>query len=148
MEQIKIPICEASLNNTSRADITRDPASNQNAGVTEIVLSHNSAQVGYELVLPMLAHQSRNCEDRWFTWVAPENVSKSLLQQYGFDLRKVRLIHTKSDIETLWVLWDALQNGNSAMVVGSLREISSTDCAKLEDAACQGDTQGLLLRVR
>jgi len=148
MEQIKIPINEASPNAKSGADFASHSASNQNAGVTEIVLSHNSAQGGYELVLPMLAHQSRNCEDRWFTWVAPENVSKALLQQYDFDLRKVRLIHTKSDIETLWVLWDALHNGNSSMVVGSLREISSSDCAKLEDAACQGDTQGLLLRVR
>lgn len=127
--------------------------SNAVRGITEIVLpaaiEHQSAYV-----LPMLAHLSRQTEDRWFTWIAPrawispQGINRKLLQDFGFALDKLRIIHTHNDDETRWVLWDALAMGNSATVVASYESLSAQEIGKLEEAARIGDAQGLLLRHR
>ncbi len=123
----------------------------QHAGITEIVLSGDTHDKN-EIVMPMLAHLSKQTQDRWFTWIMPKEgsarVPKNVLQHYGFDLSKVRIIYSSNRQETLWILWDALQNGNSDTVVASPEVIGEKDVGKLEHAAFAGNTRGLLLRHR
>lgn len=125
---------------------------NHNTGVTEVVLPRDIQTRGNDtqlaLVLPMLAHLSRQAKDRWFSWIAPKGISKQMLNDYGFDLSKVRLIHTRDEEETLWVLWQALAEGNSEAVVASPGKLSDKAFSKLEQAACDGNSQGLLIRYR
>lgn len=130
----------------------QQPQHNPHTGVTEIVLPRDSqvreSQAQLAMILPMLAHLSRQAKDRWFSWIAPTGVTKQSLIAYGFDLGKVRLIHTKDEQETLWVLWQALAEGNSDAVVASPGKLSEKALAKLEQAAFAGNTQGLLIRYR
>lgn len=119
----------------------------ETSGITEITLS-NSGENGHEIVLPMLAHLSRQAGDKWFTWVAPVGIDRNILEQYGFDLSRVRLVHTRNEEETLWVLWDALSNGTSGTVVASMDWLGKHDRDKLEHAAQKGSTTGLVLKYR
>ena len=125
----------------------RQFSASESAGVTEVVLPEQS-QSQLTLVLPMLAHLSRQSGDRWFTWIAPRNISRQMLTEYGFDLSKVRLIHTRDSEETLWVLWQALAEGNSDTVVASPGKVSDRALNRLEEAALIGRGRGLLIRYR
>lgn len=116
-------------------------------GITEVVLP-GSVEHEYAYILPMLAHLSRQSEDRWFTWIAPRGINRQLLMDYGFALDKVRIIYTHNDEETSRVLWDALSLGNSSTVVVSHEGLCANDISNLEEAARIGGTQGLLLRHR
>lgn len=118
------------------------------SGITEIVMppiSHGNSDC---LVLPMLAHLSQQCKNEWFTWIAPQNVTKSLLDSYGFARDKVRLIHTKGDDASLWVFWSSLANGNSGTVVAGLSNLLEKDRQQLESASSKGKTRGIVLRHR
>ncbi len=135
---------------------------NTHAGVTEVVLPRENQTQGslseesasqespiqLAMVLPMLAHLSRQTRNRWFSWIAPKGISRQMLKDYDFDLSKVRLIHTRDEEETLWVLWQALAQGNSEAVVASPGKLSDKALTSLEQAAWQGNTQGLLIRYR
>lgn len=123
------------------------PRRSNKQGITEIVLP-STPDNDYAFILPMLAHLSRQCEDRWFTWIAPRGINRKRLADYGFALEKMRIIYTRDESETRWVLWDALAMGNSATVVVSYESLSKDEIAKLELAAQRGDCQGLLLRHR
>lgn len=125
----------------------QQPQPNHTTGVTEVVLPRDD-QAQLAMILPMLAHLSRQSNDRWFSWIAPKGISKQVLTTYGFDLSKVRLIHTKNEEETLWVLWQALAEGNSEAVVASPGKLSDKILSMLEQAACEGNSQGLLIRYR
>ncbi|RYZ93817.1 MAG: hypothetical protein EOO68_21380 [Moraxellaceae bacterium] len=117
-----------------------------NIGITEVVLP--GAEDSLALILPMLAHLSRTCADRWFTWIAPKGVHRDMLIDYGFDLTKLRLVHVKNAEEALWVCWDALVAGNSQTVVASPGRLSEKTVRALECAALRGNSQGLLIRYR
>ena len=116
------------------------------SGITEVIMTDKSE--GLQLVLPMLAHLSRQDRDRWLTWIAPPCVSREMLRSYGFAVANVRLIYTRDDAEALWVLWDALANGNSANVVAHLNCLSDSDRENLENAALIGKARGLVLSTR
>lgn len=120
-------------------------SSNDTGGLTEILLS-NFNDSNLDMVLPMLAHLSRNtAKDKWFTWIAPEPLSKAMLELYGFNLNNIRLIHTRSDEETLWVLWEALSNGKSDTVVATCDSVSKKQFHELNSAAVNGQARGLIL---
>lgn len=124
-------------------------ASSRHAGLTEIVLSQQAQQVQrYTLVLPMLAHLSRQQPDRWFTWIAPVGVTKSDLKAYGFNLTQVQLVHPKQSSDILWMFWEALSNGTSATVVTQLSSLTEDAFNNLETAARSGGAQGFVLRLR
>jgi len=100
------------------------------------------------MVLPMLSHLSHSSEDKWFTWIAPQKVSKTRLISYDFAMSNIRFIHTENESESLWVFWDALANGNSANVVANINTLSESERKTLENASILGNTRGLVLRSR
>ncbi len=124
-------------------------ASTNNDLLTELVFSgqHGSSA---SVLLPMLAHLSRQCKDRWITWISPEGISKAELEHYGFDTSKLRLIKASAE-DKLWVLWDALSKGTSATVIAHFNHAERQDLKnktaiqELERAAATGNTRGVLL---
>ena len=124
----------------------RKQLASASSGITEVVLPH--AQDSLNLVLPTLAHLSRQTGSRWLTWISPQGVSREMLSEYGFDLSKVRLIHIRNQEELMWVLWDALVAGNSQTIVASPGKLSDKDLRSLETAAARGNCQGVLIRYR
>lgn len=123
------------------------PSPRRAGGVTELVLTH-SAPEQLTLLLPMIAYLSHECGDRWITWIAPHNVTRSTLESFGVDTRRIRLIHCKDSSQALWVTWEALVAGNSHTVIASPGKLSDKELLQLELAAQNGECQGLLLRLR
>lgn len=119
----------------------------RNGGVTELVLSQDCPQQT-ALILPMVAFLSQQAKDRWITWIAPTGINKAMLENYGIDSRQVRLIHPGLNKDQLWIIWEALAAGNSHTVLASPGKLTDKELRQLEDAAQQGKTQGLLLRMR
>jgi len=136
------------MNNDSTVSYSNARADESVSGITEIVLPEIDTTSSLSIVLPMLAHLSVQHDEKWFTWIAPRNVTKDLLADYGFAKHKVRLIHTRNDEECLWVFWDSLRIGNSGTVVAQLDTFSEIQRQKLESASEQGSTRGIVLRAR
>lgn len=119
-----------------------------NAGITEIILSEFGDDQS-AILLPMLAHLTNKCNDRWLTWIAPTGINKALLQEYGFNLSRLRLIHPNKPADKAGaLLWDALANGCSHTVVCTANNLTEQDYRQFENAALQGNTRGLFLRNR
>ena len=117
------------------------------SGVTELILSAGQPEQ-LSMVLPMLAHLSRQDDERWITWIAPRSISRELLEQFGVDAQKLRLIHPPQTSDHCWILWEALSTGTSHTVVASPGVICDRDMKRLEHAAYMGNSRGLLLRFR
>jgi cell division inhibitor SulA len=100
------------------------------------------------LLLPMIAHISNSCRDRWITWVAPVQISREILEDYGVNTRCMRLIHARTPEEARWITWEALAAGNSHSVIANLGRLTEKELKDLELAAWRGQSQGLLLRSR
>lgn len=118
-----------------------------NVGITELVIANASTEQAL-LVMPMIAFLSQSSERRWLTWIAPQHMSRSFLESFGVDTRFVRLIHCSDEASRLWITWDALAAGNSHTVIASPGRLTEKEFKQLEVAAHQGQSQGLLLRVR
>ena len=117
------------------------------AGISEIVLATNSEE-SRDITFPMLAHLSKASKNRWFTWITDQPISKAVLAKYGFQLDHIRIIQSCGDSESLWLMWDALNNGTSDTVITDLSSLTEKDRQKLEIAAFNGNTRGLVLSHR
>lgn len=114
--------------------------------LTEIVLPNGAGRDA--IVLPMLAHLSREKSGRWFTWITEEPIHRQTLEAYDFDLSNVRVIHSHSKEYTNWVFWEGLNNGNSATVVATFDKLKDDELKTLVLAANHGNCRGLILRYR
>jgi|GEM_PF-5991605 len=114
-------------------------------GLTEILLpTTNKSRLS--MLMPMLAHLSQNADSsKWFTWISPEGVDKALLLQHGFKLENLQLIHTSTQEEQQWILWETLRSRRSSVVVASGNGISKEQYKRLNSAAINGNTQGLVI---
>ena len=130
--------------------LKRAPSEKACSNITEVVMTNEDD--GLSMLLPMLAHLSRESKNKWLTWIAPKSVasrlSKKVLESYGFALKQIRIIHPEDNDAALWLLWDALANGTSANVVANMRSLSENDRIKLETACQRGNSRGLILRSR
>lgn len=116
-------------------------------GITELIIANASPeQVAF--IMPMIAFLTESCANRWVTWIAPQHVSREFLESFGVDTRYLRLIHCSDEQSRLWITWEALAAGNSHTVIASPGKLTDKEFKQLENAAHQGQCQGLLLRVR
>lgn len=115
-------------------------------GITEILIPGNAWE--QDLVLPMLAHLSRqnSSEQKWFTWISPQPLTKDQLERFDFNCTRIRWIKSTSDAYSLWLLWEALSNGNSDTVVAIFDKLNEAQRSDLEQAAEIGKTKGIVLR--
>lgn len=136
---------------TNRLRIDKQPVQQdqpqRSGGVTELVLTSDAPEQ-LALLLPMIAHLSKTCCDRWITWIAPHNVTRKLLESFGVDIRFIRLVHCNEQQNALWITWEALTAGNSHTVIASPGKLTDKELKQLEIAAMRASCQGLLLRVR
>jgi len=121
------------------------PSLTNSGGITEIVLPNSRSSAIY---LPSLAFLSREGADRWLTWLVPQGMAKSVLQQYGFDLIKTRFIYPRNPEQCFALFRKALIEGNSHTVVGNPGKLTDEQIEQLEQAALVGQCYGLLLRER
>jgi len=96
----------------------------------------------------MLSELSRQRKDRWLTWITKTPLPKPLLIDHGFDVTRIQNIRTRNAQETLWLFWEALNAGTSATVVTESEQLCDEAFNKLEAAAINGGSQGLLIRYR
>lgn len=118
----------------------------QDAKVTEIMLSSMLGDPS-DFVYPMLAHMSRQAKDKWFTWIAPHNITKEVVATFGFDTKKVRLIHSQCDLDTIKLMSQALQNGTSDTVVATITQLNDRDRYTIDTASLRSNTRGIILRT-
>jgi cell division inhibitor SulA len=123
------------------------PLAPARGGITELVLTQNAPDQ-FQLLLPMVAHLSRSCPDRWLTWVNPGPIDRHELERYGVDTTRVRLIHTHKPQDVRWIAWEALTKGNSHTVIAAPGKLTKREVQLLESAAQRGECQGVLLRLR
>jgi cell division inhibitor SulA len=116
-------------------------------GITELIIANASAEQA-ALLMPMIAFISKSCKNRWVTWVSPFKMTREYLQAFGVDTRFLRLVHCNDEASRLWITWEALAAGNSHTVIASPGKLTDKELKQLEQAAYQGQCQGLLLRVR
>lgn len=132
---------------SSGADRTSSRATSTNpSSLTELVLTQHSPDANL-LLLPMLAHLSKDC-NRWITWISDTRIDRQLLEQFGVDTKKIRLIHSDCTESTRWILWEALNGGTSHTVIATPGIISESELAHLETAAQAGKSRGLLIHYR
>lgn len=131
------------MNRVRHLDQTVAPSS----GITELVIANTSPEQA-ALIMPMIAFLTQSCVNRWVTWIAPQHLSREFLESFGVDTRYVRLIHCNDEASRLWITWEALAAGNSHTVISSPGKLTDKELKQLENAAYQGNCQGLLLRVR
>lgn len=124
-----------------------NPYLEQNSsGVTELVLTQHSPDAQM-LLLPMLAHLSRNNE-RWITWITNTPINRSALTAYGVETHKIRLVRTADPEATQRLLHEALNTGTSHTVIASLGELNDSGLSSVESAAKTGNSRALLIRYR
>lgn len=121
-------------------------AEQNNSGITELVLTQHSPDAQL-LLLPMLAHLSRNNE-RWITWITPAAINREILAAYGVETHKIRIIRSADDEATRWILWEALNTGTSHTVIATPGELNDSGFTYLEEAAQNGNSRALLIRYR
>ncbi|QEY14957.1 hypothetical protein D0C16_02600 [Cellvibrio sp. KY-GH-1] len=135
------------MTNLARSNSTSSNRKQPLGGVTELILTSDAPEQ-LSLLMPMIAFLSNSSQDRWITWIAPHNISRELLESYGVNTRYIRVIHCHDQLSLLWVTWEALAAGNSHTVISSPGKLTDKELNQLEQAAAQGQCQGLLLRVR
>ncbi len=118
-----------------------------NSGVTELILANDSLDQ-LALILPMIAFLSQSRSDRWISWVSPQPISRKLLESYGVNTQRLRFIQCEDGECARWIAWEALAAGTSHTVIASPGKMGDKELLQLEQAAFQGDSQGILLRLR
>lgn len=116
-------------------------------GVTELIT--DSQGIGeLRLLMPALASLSQ-AENRWIAWIRfPHIPYAPALEACGIDTSKVLLIHPRGHKDTLWAIEQALKTGTCAAVLAwpDPNQLKSRDIRRLQLAAKQGQTWGLMFR--
>lgn len=116
-------------------------------GVTEIVLAGETA-AALQRVLPMIIHLSHSADPRWLTWITHSPLDRELLLGAGVNPKRLRIIYLPKAEDLYWVLWDAMACGTSHAVIASTGPLPDKIVSQLDIAGQQGQTQGVLLRLR
>ncbi len=119
------------------------------ASLVEVLLEHHG--IGeLQLLLPLLASDGEAAvrdERRWLCWVAPPYVPHPrALAEAGVDVDRILLVHVDSDDQTLWAMEQALRSDGSALVLGWAAQAGVAQLRRLQLAAEEGDSIGVLFR--
>lgn len=97
------------------------------------------------LLMPALAQLSRH--GRWLAWVSPPYVPYApALAARGVDLSRVLMIHPRAETDVLWSLEQALRSGTCGAVLGWVGKADDRALRRLQLAAAEGDSWGVLFR--
>lgn len=97
------------------------------------------------LLLPLLADQTR--QGRWVAFIgAPYIPYAPSLAAYGVDLSRLLLVHPRADRDCLWATEQALRMGTCSTVISWPGQLEDRWLRRLQLAAEEGDTVGVLMR--
>ena len=99
------------------------------------------------LLLPALARLSRDDDGRRLIWVAPPWVPYApALEASGLDLTRLLVVHAESETEILWAAEQSLRSGSCAAVLAWAQHCNASGLRRLQLAAAEGDTFGVVFR--
>ena len=122
------------------------------ASLVEVLLEHHG--IGeLQLLLPLLVRESAHAparhEGRWLCWVAPPYVPHArALAEAGVDVDRILLVHVSADEQALWAMEQALRSEGSALVLGWAGQAGVAQLRRLQLAAEEGGSIGMLFRPR
>jgi hypothetical protein len=119
------------------------------AALTEILVERPG--VGeLKLLMPALSalSQPRNDgEHRWLMWIAPPHIPYApALSEAGVDLNRVMIVHANDRMDVLWAAEQSLRSGNCAAVLAWVPRAQDKALRRLQLAAAQGDSFGVVFR--
>ena len=98
------------------------------------------------LVMPALAELAATREGA-IVWVgAPYQPYAPALAQWGLDVSRVLVIQPPGPEETLWAIGEALASGGALAVLGWLTDVDIRASRRLQLAASEGQSLGILYR--
>ncbi|WP_062269947.1 SulA-like leucine-rich domain-containing protein [Endozoicomonas arenosclerae] len=121
----------------------------ERASINELILSGQPWQAE-QLLTPML-NQLSNDSERWLTVILADKTDQRTLQWLktcGLDNSKVQIFSSNDVNQTLELTQKALASGTSHTVISWLRDLDKRWLSKLENAARNGQCQGLAIRSR
>ena len=99
------------------------------------------------LAMPALARLSQ--QGRWIAWIAPPHIPYApALAAHGVDLSKLLLVHPRNDADALWATEQALRSGTCGAVLAWPGRADDRALRRLQLAAEEGRSWGLLFRGR
>ena len=93
-------------------------------------------------------------EKKWVLFINPEESSiEKLAKTHGVDVSKILLVNYKSTVNTnttidLQRVKSVLSKGNCSAVILSNTNFNNEEITQLENSACEGKTQCVLLKKR
>jgi hypothetical protein len=120
------------------------------ASLVEVLLEHHG--IGeLQLLLPLLVRESAPAQNddgrRWLCWVAPPYVPHPrALSEAGVDVARILLVHVNNDEQALWSMEQALRSKGSALVLGWVGAVGVSPLRRLQLAAEEGGSIGVLFR--
>ncbi len=116
------------------------------AALSEILLE-SCGRGELRLLLPALARLSCDEDGRRLIWVAPPWVPYApALEAAGLDLARLLIVHAESETEILWATEQSLRSGSCAAVLAWAQHCDASGLRRLQLAASEGDTLGVVFR--
>jgi cell division inhibitor SulA len=121
------------------------------ASLIEILVEHHGTGE-LQLLLPLLEHLSQKDENRqgtrgWLCWIAPPYIPNApALMAEGVDVSRVLLVHARDDREAFWAMDQAMRSGGCELVLAWAGQAKGQQLRRLQLAAEEGNTTGILFR--
>ena len=119
------------------------------AALTEILLDQPGLGE-LTLLMPALAALSQpryDGEHRWLMWIAPPHIPYApALNEAGVNLARVMVVHANDRMDVLWAAEQSLRSGNCAAVLSWVNQAPEKSLRRLQLAAAQGDSLGVVFR--
>ncbi|MDH3589299.1 MAG: translesion DNA synthesis-associated protein ImuA [Gammaproteobacteria bacterium] len=111
------------------------------------VLLDRRGQGELRLLLPLLVQLSQRDDDRCLVWVAPPWVPYApALAAAGLNLTRLLIVHADIDEEVMWATEQSLRSGSCAAVLSWSSHATVAVLRRLQLAASEGGTLGILFR--
>ena len=125
------------------------------ASLIEILVEHHGTGE-LQLLLPLLERLSQK-DDRqgdsqqgtrgWLCWISPPYIPNApALVAEGVDVSRVLLVHARDDREALWAMDQAMRSGGCELVLAWAERAKGQQLRRLQLAAEEGSTTGILFR--
>jgi cell division inhibitor SulA/protein ImuA len=129
------------------------------ASLIEILVEHHGTGE-LQLLMPLLERLSQK-DDRhpdgpsdsqhgtrgWLCWIAPPYIPNApALVAEGVDVSRVLLVHARDDREALWAMDQAMRSGGCELVLAWVEQAKGQQLRRLQLAAEEGNTTGILFR--
>lgn len=112
--------------------------------LTELLLErHGIGEI--QLLAPAMAKLAG--QGRWLSWIAPPHLPYApALAAAGIDLAHLMLVKAPLAKHALWAMEQALRSGTCGMVLGWVEEADARSLRRLQLAAENGQSTGILFR--